>query len=55
MYPAMVMAIMVELAHQQFGELRREIDAVRSQVGNTYTLGDEIKHLQHDMDQLRVK
>jgi hypothetical protein len=38
---------------QQFVELRREIDAVRSQVGNTYTLGDEIKRLQHDMDQLR--
>jgi hypothetical protein len=40
---------------QRFVELRREIDAVRSQVGNTYTLGDEIKRLQHDMEQLRTK
>jgi hypothetical protein len=40
---------------QQFIELKREIDAVRSQVGNTYTLGDEIKRLQHDMELMRAK
>jgi hypothetical protein len=39
---------------QQMAEVNKQIESVRAQFGTAYTLGDEVKRLQHDIDLLRV-